>query len=566
MSSYWSRYARARISRRTLLRGSAGAATLAAAAALVGCSSGGAKPGASPNSSEDSGATDQPDLLNHAGTPRRGGRFLTSEAASFGTFDPHIGIALASAYFPRIYNVLVNQSVTRPEFIYLDLAQSFEIPDPQTYVFHIRPGVRITPNDLGVPERDMDGEDVRVNLERIKSEPAANNYGFARQFIDSVVVSGDTVTVKTTKPYAWFMNRIGLFVNTIAPRELLEGDLSRLSDKAAGAGPFRLVSVSEGDRARFDRNPNYYRNDEATGMQLPFVDGIDLSVITDRTSALAAFRAAQLHRYTAATGEEARAIGGNSIVEREPNFSFIAVTMNPDLPPFNDPRARRAMSRAIDRQQYVDIVYSGDAQANGLVPWTMGRYALDADELRTKYQPYDVQDAKALISAIGGLKFKVIYPAETPLEEHNLHLPIFFKQMQDAGIELEQDQQVLTSWIENYRKFNYSGSFSLNQIYETPEIPLDFHSRRGPLNDETYAKGLGDAEIEAAITKSKEQTELTARIDAVREAQKVIYAKDPMFLPLISPYQYEVYRPTVHDIPSGVGTTRFLLNTLWLDS
>ena len=215
-------------------------------------------------------------------------------------------------------------------------------------------------------------------------------------------------------------------------------------------------------------------------MQLPFVDGIDLSVITDRTAALAAFRAGQLHRYTAATGEEARAIGGNSIVEREPNFSFIAVTMNPDLPPFNDPRARRAMSRAIDRQQYVDSVYSGDAQANGLVPWTMGKYALDADELRTKYQPYDVQDAKALISAIGGLKFNVIYPAETPLEEHNLHLPIFFKQMQDAGIELEQDPQVLTSWIDNYRKFNYRGSFSLNQIYETPEIPLDFHSRRGP--------------------------------------------------------------------------------------
>ena len=33
-----------------------------------------------------------------------------------------------------------------------------------------------------------------------------------------------------------------------------------------------------------------------------------------------------------------------------------------------------------------------------------------------------------------------------------------------------------------------------------------------------------------------------------------------------SPFNYEVYRPTVHDIPSGVGTTRFLLNTLWLEA
>src|SRR5438552_7084738 len=277
MPSYWDRYAATRISRRRMLRGTAGAAVFAGAAALVGCKGGGAKPGGSANSTTDSGATDRPDLLNSAGAPQRGGRFLTSEAATFGTFDPHIGIALASAYFPRIYNVLVNQSVTRPDFVYLDLAQSFEIVDPQTYVFHIRLGVRIAPNDLGVPEREMDGEDVRVNLERIKSEPAANNYGFARQFIDSVTVSGDTVTVKTTKPYAWLLTRIGLCVNTITPRELLEGDLSRLSDKAAGAGPFRLVSVSEGDRARFGRNPCYYRSDEATGIQLPFVDAIYLT-------------------------------------------------------------------------------------------------------------------------------------------------------------------------------------------------------------------------------------------------------------------------------------------------
>src|SRR5438128_8345555 len=156
MPSYWDRYAAARVSRRTMLGGSAGVAAFAGAAALVGCSSGGAKPGRIANSTADSGATDRPDLLNHAGAPRRGGRFQTSEAATFGTFDPHIGIALASAYFPRIYNVLVNQSVTRPDFIYLDLAQSFEIVDPQTYVFRIRPGVRVAPNDLGVAERDMD--------------------------------------------------------------------------------------------------------------------------------------------------------------------------------------------------------------------------------------------------------------------------------------------------------------------------------------------------------------------------------------------------------------------------
>src|SRR5437764_4983125 len=104
MPSYWDRYGATRISRRRMLRGTAGVAAFAGAVALVGCSSGGSKPGGSANSTADGGATDRPDLLNHAGAPRRGGRFLTSEAATFGKFDPHIGIALAAAYFPRIHH------------------------------------------------------------------------------------------------------------------------------------------------------------------------------------------------------------------------------------------------------------------------------------------------------------------------------------------------------------------------------------------------------------------------------------------------------------------------------
>src|SRR5438552_18727157 len=111
MPSYWDRYAATRISRRRMLRGTAGAAVFAGAAALVGCSSGGAKPGARANSTADSGATDRPDLLNHAGTPRRGGGLLTSEAATFGPLDPHNRIRLGSADFPPIHYRLGHQLV-----------------------------------------------------------------------------------------------------------------------------------------------------------------------------------------------------------------------------------------------------------------------------------------------------------------------------------------------------------------------------------------------------------------------------------------------------------------------
>ena len=184
-------------------------------------------------------------------------------------------------------------------------------------MFKIRPGVKVAPNSLGVPERDLDGEDVKATLERLKTDPATTSYGFASKYIDDITVSGDTVTVKTTSPYAWFLARIGSYLNCIAPRELLAGDLKRLTGQAAGAGAFRLTSVTEGETASFERNPNYYRKDDATGVQLPYVDGLDVRVIFDRSAQRTAFQSGQIQQYWPATGDEARSLG-DVVMARDP--------------------------------------------------------------------------------------------------------------------------------------------------------------------------------------------------------------------------------------------------------
>ena len=488
MATYWDRYTNARVSRRMWLRGTATIVAATGAFALTGC--GKSDTPHDPTARPASTHADQPDILNPGGPARRGGTFVTANSASFGTFDPHLGIAVASAYFPRVYNVLVNQSATKPEFLYFDLAQSYETPDDSTYVFTIRPGVKVAPNELGVPERDLDAQDVKANLERLMTDAATNQYAFAHQYIDSVTTSGNTVTVKTKGPYAWFINRVGLYFNCIAPRELLIGDLKRLADKTAGAGPYRLTSVTEGERAQFVRNPNYYRKDATTGAQLPYIDALDVREVLDRAAQRTAFLSGQIHAYMVGTGAEARSLGDVPIA-RDPAFAFLSITMNPERKPFDDPRARRAISRAIDRRDYVRIVYDGDAQANGLVHWPLGSYALPPQELETKYQPFDLADAKALVSAVGGIKFKMMFPSGTSIQEHGQHLPIFIEQMRAAGIDVEQDGQDFGSWVDNYHGLKYDSSLALNQIYETPELPLAFHTTGGPFGDKSYIQGIG---------------------------------------------------------------------------
>jgi peptide/nickel transport system substrate-binding protein len=575
--SYWDKITEKRISRRRALQGAGTAGVAAGAIWLVGCGSddddgGGNGATNTPDTSGTPTNPNEPDIVNEKNPPVPGGRYLVSNTANFDTFDPHLGIASSTAYFPRIYNVLVNQSAVKPGFFFFDLAEKYENPDDVTWNFTLRSGVKVGPNDLGVPERDMDGEDVVATFDRIKNEPRANNGAFVKEFVESVTATGNVVTIKTTKPFAWFLNRVGNFVNAIPPRELIanEASIENMRARSAGAGPYRLLRSTEGEGATLDKNPNYYRKDERNNnAALPYLEGIDVRLIADRSAARTAFQSGQLHTYAPETKSEADEFRRNSdyVVTTDPVNTFIALTMHPEKDPFTDIRARQAFGYAINRKQYVDIVYEGDAQVNGLVHWPtgVGVYAFSESELE-QLQPYDPAEARKLVDALGGLKVKMIYPASSAVEQHDKHLPIFLEQMKDANIEIEQDPQDFTTWLENYRTLNYVLSLSLNQVYETPETPLNFHIAKGPIGDRSYAVGLNDAEIEAAVEKTKTTLDFEELSKAVLDAQRLIYEKGPTFLPFVSPVGYTAYTNRLHNIASGLGASGLLVSTAWLEA
>jgi ABC-type transport system substrate-binding protein len=226
---------------------------------------------------------------------------------------------------------------------------------------------------------------------------------------------------------------------------------------------------------------------------------------------------------------------------------------------------RRAISRAINRDEYVEIIYRGDAQPNGLVHWPLGTYALPGDELESTYQPFNLEEARALVQEAGGVRFRMVYPSETTIQEHGQHLPIFLRQMDAAGIAVEPEAVDFAAWVSRYQSLSYDSSLALNQIYETPELPLLFHTSGGPFGDKSYIQGLGDAEIDAAVVKANSTLDFDERLEAVHGAQRLIYERDPMFLPLVSPYIYWAHASVLKNIPTGIGTTAWLLSNYWMD-
>ncbi|TAK67703.1 MAG: hypothetical protein EPO22_02720, partial [Dehalococcoidia bacterium] len=240
--SYWERIAQDRISRRRVLAGAgAGAAGLVVAAACGGSSNGDKTPsagttpgGGSPTAAADTGPT------RPSGTPKIGGRYLGVNQGAWGTIDPLVSVGNATGIMPRFYNALVSRSNADPKFVFYDLAQSFEQPDEVTFVFKIRPGVKIAPNSLGIPERDLDAEDPVAYFDRIKADPTAILRKFTEPWLDTYSADGDTFTFKTKGPYAYSLSTLGRALGgCIPPRETFEQKMD-LKARAAGAGPFMI--------------------------------------------------------------------------------------------------------------------------------------------------------------------------------------------------------------------------------------------------------------------------------------------------------------------------------------
>lgn len=558
--SYWQAFQHRRVSRRRLLEL---AGTGVVGLAVVGACGGGgddASPSASPPSSYPS---------------KRGGRYRYSIPADWGTIDPVTSVGFAFGILPRIYNVLLDRSRLDAGFFYFDLAESFEQPDEETYVFALRPDVKIAPNDLGIEERAMDAFDGRAWLERIDQDRNAVARAFTGPWLDSFEApDARTFTMRTNGPYAYFLFRIGPPLGgTIPPREFFERGNS-LEAQGVGGGPFAIVpgSYSNDGGILVTRNTNYYRTAD-DGEQLPYLDEVEAVRISDRLTRRVAFEDMQIHTYDAEGRDEVeeleRRISGLQIVE-DPATTFVSFVMNPTRPPWNDDLIRKAALHALNRQEFVDrIVGPSGGQPDGLVHWPLADFALPPSELEV-LQPFDPDESRRLIRAATGedtIGIDVIYPV-TDDEYHDKHLPIFLQQMKAAGFEVHEDARDIGGWLADYQSLNYDASLSINQEYETAEMPLDFHSAAGPQGDGNFAVGIGALfpDVEEAIQASKRVADPQEQIEKVRDAQRLIYERGPASLPIMSWMGFSLYHDSVKDVPRSLGTTGlFLTSEIWLD-
>jgi peptide/nickel transport system substrate-binding protein len=384
----------------------------ASAIAIVGCG------GGSSSSKTPSGTTAAAGRTAvNEGTPVPGGTLhgtvslvLGKDPMKASTFLTH---ALASYSYSRLLRFKTVLGALDQNDWYtteMELAAKVENPDPLTYIFTLRDDVKWQ-NLPPVNGRQLVGDDVVYSFNRYRSiSPNKGNM----VFVDNVTAVGQVVTFKLKEPFSLFLNRIASFQDLwIMPKEFIESSDTAADDSMLGSGPFMFDHYTAGVEMAWKKNPTYFEKD-AAGNPLPYLDGVNLAIITDQDQVLSQFASGALDTIAVPPTlvDATKSQSPTAVFDQAPRNILSMMIFEPASytsakPPFNDARVRRAVSMAINR----DALLKRVTPQGGLWPdmpinggfgksWWLDPQGSDIGAAGANYK-YDVATAKQLLSAAG---------------------------------------------------------------------------------------------------------------------------------------------------------------------
>ena len=125
-----------------------------------------------------------------------------------------------------------------------------------------------------------------------------------------------------------------------------------------GTGPFKFVSYQPNESIRLTRNPDYWKPGR------PYLDGIEWTIIPNRSTALLAFLAEKVdmtfpYEVTVPLLKDIERQDPQAICELRPRGVSSTLIVNRDATPFDNPDLRRAMALTLDRRSFIDVLSGG---------------------------------------------------------------------------------------------------------------------------------------------------------------------------------------------------------------
>jgi len=428
-----------------------------------------------------------------------------------------------------------------------DLAESWSTPDPLTYVFHLRRGVRFHDG------RALTSADVKATFDFIRNPANKSPKQSALRMVASIETPDDaTVIFHLSQPYASFsVNLIPSAIGIIPANA--GADFSR---HPIGSGPFRFVQQSQDEEVVLERNPEYFRD-------APQIIRVRFRVVPDGV-----VRALELRKGSADLEMSSLSPDIIPVLSRQPNLAvsdrsgtnFTYLGFNLEDRVLSHREIRQALAFATDRGALIRYLLDGQAKlAAGVLPpdpW--------AAEPNVARYPYDPARAEQVLDAAGfprkqdGVRLHLTLKCSTE-EQARLIGAALQEQWRRAGIQLELRSLELATLFSDVAKGNFHITYQrwVGANTDPDFFEYAFSSKRFP-PDGANRGHYRNARIDALTDQIRVEMNQEKRKALCSEVQKML-AEDLPYLPLWFNDVVSVHRRSLGalDLPS-TGNHNFL--------
>ena len=423
------------------------------------------------------------------------------------------------------------------------LAERWEIsPDGRTYVFHLRTNLLWS---TGEPIR---ADDVVYSWIRVLDPATASDYAGQLYYLTNAeafnvgkikdpslvgvhAVDPFTVRVELKSPTAFFLDLCGFQTLAIVPRQTIEkyGDRWLKARPLPVSGPYELAYWHINDKIRLVRNSNHW---DAAHTQSSIIDILPVG------SPNAALNFYERGQADIVWDKELIPSQLVDVLVKRPDFhsfSYLGtyfIRFNITRKPFDDPRVRKALALAIDRDQIVKkITRAGERPAFHLVPDDT------ADYLPGEGLPYDPAQARKLLAEAGypdgkGFPpFEYLFNASSGGDKIHENVAIELQQMwrDQLGIPMTLRQiETKAFWgVQSHLQYTLSRSSWIGD-YNDPNTFLGMFTT----TDGNNRTGWSDPKYDALIGEANNEADPDKRARIFQRAETMLIRDEAPIIPL----------------------------------
>ena len=314
-----------------------------------------------------------------------------SDARSLDPIDVSDGESVLG--ITQLYDTLVTHALGTTD-LEPALATAWEVaPDGLSWTFTLRPGV--TFHD-GTP---CDAAAVKVNLDRLTVAGSPDAFGSTcpyrgeyRQIVGIEAPAVGTVVIRLSEPCAVLLAKLAMFPASIGSPAAIRAHGKEYGRHPVGSGAFRFVEWVADQKIVLVRHDGYW------GPKAK-LDRVILVPVKEQATRLEQLKRGEAHMMDNVDLAYAKEIVASPALrfEQIPGMNFAYLALNTTRAPFHDPRVRRAVAHAIDKQASLRLLTFGYGKAgpNPMPPTLKGYHDGITD------YAYDPARAKALLAEAG---------------------------------------------------------------------------------------------------------------------------------------------------------------------